>query len=191
MGGAWIGVIVLLVALFWALGAYNRLTRLRARAWLTLDQVLESWTAQANLLSERLAPYEPQADSSAWVAVHDETLQWRALAAAARQLATCCKALAIGGGKLPDRDALASVWEARAVFDSHWQRLKEAHADLAGAAIPADLQTMWSQHELLAGERVAACQQALAAYHGAIHQFPASVLARFFKFEDLDAPATP
>ncbi len=191
MSSAWIGVGAALLIMFWALGAYNRLTRLRAQVLLHLDQLMALWMAQAQLLRDRLAPYEPQAESSAWVPVHDETLQWRALAASARQLADCCQAIKSLPAKLPDADALASVWEARTLFDSHWQRLKEAHADLAGAAIPADLQSLWSQHELLAGERAGLCKQALVAYHEAIHQFPASLLARFFKFEDLAAPASP
>jgi LemA protein len=173
-----------LVLVFWALGAYNRLVGLRACATQHLQALLELWQAQAQTVRTRLAPYWPADTSDATpVLLDQETQDWRLLALSAQQFMACCEAINQNAKKWPTAVDIASVGAARQIFETSWQRLSHARADLAGQAVPDDLQMQWSQHELLLRERLQSYAQAAEAYHAAIDQFPALVLARVFKFE--------
>ena len=178
------GLVAVLIIVFWALGAYNRLVGLRATVAQHLQTLLELWQAQAQMVCTRLAPYEPGEDGGTrWITVDEETQRWRALALSARQFMACCDTLKTPGQQLPTLDDVAAVRAARHIFDANWQQLRDAHADLAGAAVPVDLQLLWSQHELLLKDRLTSHAEAVRAYHAAIAQFPASMMAWIFRFE--------
>jgi LemA protein len=178
------GLVVALIVVFWALGAYNRLVGLRATVVQHLQNLLELWQAQAQMICTRLAPYEPGEDGgSRWITVDEETQRWRALALSARQFMACCDTLQTPNQQPPAHDDAAAVRAARHIFEANWQQLRDAHADLAGAAVPVDLQLLWSQHELLLKDRLESHTQAVRAYHAAIGQFPASMVAWIFRFE--------
>lgn len=173
-----------LILVFWALGAYNRLIGLRAATLQHLQALLQLWQAQAQMVRTRLAPYWPaEANNEKLVEVDEETQDWRSLALSAQQFMACCETLNTPTDRLPSADDVASVWAARRIFEASWQRLYHARADLAGQAVPDDLQLQWSQHELLFKERLLSYVDTVNAYHAAINQFPASVLARAFRFE--------
>jgi LemA protein len=190
------GLVAVLIAVFWALGAYNRLIGLRAAVAQHLQTLLELWQSQAQMVCTRLAPYEPGEDiGSRWITLDEETQRWRALAVSARQFMACCDTLQKPTQRLPNRDDAAAVRAARLIFEANWQHLRDAHADLAGAAVPVDLQLLWSQHELLLKDRLESHAQAVDAYHTAIRQFPASMMAWAFRFEQtgqlIQPPANP
>lgn len=173
-----------LILVFWALGAYNRLVGLRAAVLHHLQVLLQAWMAQAQMIDARLAPYGPgDGANSAWMGVDEETQRWRSLALSARQFIHCCEALGSTAPRLASQDDVASVRAARQLFEANWQNLRDAHADLAGNAVPDDLQSQWAQHELLLKDRLKAYNDAADQYHHAIEQFPASMLAAIFPFE--------
>jgi len=173
-----------LILFFWALGAYNRLVGLRASVLHNQQILIQAWIAQAHMVDARLTPYGcGDGANSAWMEVDEETQRWRALALSARQFIRCCETLKSTSPLLPSPDDVASVRAARHLFESNWQNLRNAHADLAGSAVPEDLQSQWTMHEMLLKDRLQAFIVASDQYHHAIGQFPANLLAGIFRFE--------
>lgn len=177
--GYWVGAAVLL---FWAVGAYNRLIRLRAaalQAFAALDVRLRE---QGELVqsclpaSSSTAAADPAANEAErvdgmpglWMSLNGAALQFTATLAAARAHPL-------------DEDAISALQAAQGVLHTAWQCLQqdEAH-DLAGAALPETLQTRWQQLSVNVQADTALFNQQVHAYNEAIGQFPALVLARLF-----------
>jgi LemA protein len=171
------------VLVFWALGAYNRLVRLRAevmRSWQALAQL---WESQTQALGLRLAQFaQGRETESQWATLDDDALRWRPLALATRQFLACLAAIQAKPQQLAKREDVSAVKAARDIFESHWKKLQNEQDDLAGTPVPPDLQQLMAQHELLAQERLSDYRQTVAAYHQAIGQFPALLLAWLFGF---------
>lgn len=175
---------VLAVVLFWTLGAYNRLVRLRAQ-WLRALQLLaQQWQNHAHAVRQALEPvsHAPQSDTD-WVQLHNDAAQWRPLAMATRQFQLCLGSLLAKPQSLPATDALDAVRIAHIVLESAWQRLQSTHDDLAGAAVPQPLAQLWHQHAVLAQEKQRDYHLCAASYNQAIAQFPAVLLAWLFSFQ--------
>ena len=164
--------------LFWGIGAYNRLVRLRAavgKAFAALDEQLMRqlvWV-QGGLPDEMrsgmpTAPVELQ---------DDVTAAWARLQAAADQFAA---ALAQARSQRTDVPSMASLVMAH-------EALRGAWAGALASAVPADavpsaerLQSRWMRLLHQALPLRAAFNDAAQAYNHAIAQFPASLLARLF-----------
>lgn len=164
---AWILVAVLL---FWSVGAYNRLVRLRAEvnaAFATLDAPLQQ---QARLAAAVVAdPAEEQAPFVRPIEAASSQLMLALAAARAKPLAG------------EDIAALREAWRALA---QAWERAEREDAhDLAGPQLPEGVihtyQTLGHQAEVAA----AGFSDMVDRYNAAIGQFPASLLARLFGFK--------
>ena len=183
MSATLITVTLACVLVFWALGAYNRLVRLRARVARSLAALCLAWQTQAQAVGVRLEQYaQGRETESQWASLDDDALRWRPLTLAARQFLACLGALQAKPQQIGSLDDLASVRAARDIFESNWQRLATEQDDLAGAPVPPDLQILMAQHEPLALERLRDYNQAVQAYSQAIGQFPALILAWVFGF---------
>lgn len=175
--GYWVGAAVLL---FWAVGAYNRLIRLRAaalQAFAALDVRLRE---QGELVQSCL----PASSTTTTAAAHeDEPLDdmagmWRSLSGAALQFTAT---LAAARARPLDEEAICALQAAQGVLHTAWQRLQQDDAhDLAGAALPETLQARWQQLGVNLQADTALFNQQVQAYNEAIGQFPALVLARLF-----------
>ncbi len=171
------------ILVFWALGAYNRLTRLRAQVARSLQALASSWQTQAQAVGLRLEQYaQGRETESQWASLDDDALRWRPLTLSARQFLACLAVLQAKPQQIAALDDVSSVRAARDIFEANWQRLQNEQADLAGTPVPPDLQLLWAQHEPVALERLRDYNQAVATYRQAIHQFPAVVLAWVFGF---------
>ena len=184
---AFIVGICVAIGVFWALGAYNRLVRLRADVALAGLALLRQWQSQAQLLTHALAGLPPLSErDSMWQSLSDEHAPWRSLAQAAKQLQACLTGI-IGDAqshvRLPPVDDLSSAQSAKSVLDDAWQRLRAQHDDLAGAAVPQQLLMQWQQQCTLSEERRAHYNAGVQTYHQAITQFPAMVLAWVCSFD--------
>ncbi|MCC6814312.1 MAG: LemA family protein [Rubrivivax sp.] len=178
MWGVWIAAALLL---FWGIGAYNRLVRLRAavtRAFAALDEQLVRqlvWIQGGLPEALRDGPHTTPGE------LNDEvTAAWGRLHAASEQLAV---ALAQARAQPLDVAAMA------ALVMSH-EALRTAWAHALADAVPPDavpsadrLQARWMRllHQSLPLR--AAFNDAAQSYNQAIRQFPASLLARLFGFQ--------
>ncbi len=178
-----ITLLVVCVLVFWVLGAYNRLVRLRGEVVRSLQALAANWQAQAQSIGMRLEQYaQGRETESQWASLDEDALRWRPLSLSARQFLTCLSVLQAKPHQLAALDDVSSVRAARDIFESNWQRLLTAQDDLAGAPVPADLQVLWAQHEPIVQERLRDYNQAVQAYKQAINQFPALLVAWLFGF---------
>lgn len=162
-------VVVCAVLVFWALGAYNRLVRLRAQgleAFAPLGEHLARYTV---LVSEVEAP-------ASWDAADPRA----ALFTAAHQFELSLKA---ARAQPLDAPALQAFVAARESLQAAWARLCQAPADLAGEPLPPAWLLNWSQLDQQAEPLTQTFNRQIAAYNEAISQFPAAVLAWLFGFK--------
>jgi len=168
----WILVLALALLLFWAVGAYGRLARLRAavhRAFGALD------AHQLRLLA-LLSELEAASGSGA---THARAQAARAVLVAAG--AGLAEALAVARARPLDAaalDALAAQQRSLAAAWAEWRR--SAQPEEGGDASSED-RAQWEQRhaqleDQLAGVR-AAFNEAVERHNAAVAQFPASLLA--------------
>ncbi len=183
MSATVITLIIAAILVFWALGAYNRLVRLRAQVARRLQALALQWQAQVQQISERLEQYaQGQETESQWASLDDDAPRWRPLLLAARQFLACLGQLQTRPEQIAALDDASSVRAARDIFETAWLRLQTAQDDLAGANVPPDLSVLWAQHEPAVLEKLRDYNEAVQDYHQAIGQFPALLLAWLFGF---------
>lgn len=168
---AW-SVFALLV--FWAVGAYNRLMRLRSEVNTCFAGVQVQLQQQAQLALSLAAPTDPQE-------AQDEPPFLAQIRDASTQLAAC---LETGRPKPMDHDRVAAIASALAVLTRAWERAeREDVHDLAGPQLPSELTDTRAQLVRDTQTAIAQFDAAVDRYNGAIAQFPALLLARVFSFK--------
>ena len=179
----WVGLAVLA---FWALGAYNRLVRLRADLLSSLQLLTTHWNSTAQILRTTLQEYAAEpASESQWsnLGGAGDDVPWRSLSLAAKQLQACLAGLLARPHLLAPIDDFASLRAARDVLDGAWERLNDRHEDLAGSAVPQQLHVLWQHHAMQSEERRAAYNAQADGYNQAVSQFPALLIAWSFGFK--------
>ena len=169
------------VLLFWSVGAYNRLVRLRSDANAAFTALAQELTQQAELVHASLPASMIHTGLTQPGDLLDEVTElWSGLRGAATQLTV---SLAAMRPRPLDPEAAAALSEARDVLTSAWIRVSQEANDLAGSSIPEGLEQQWRQ--LTAQSRSAAerFNQAVIRYNEAIRQFPALLLAGMFGFK--------
>lgn len=166
------------VALFWSVGAYNRLVRLRGEANAAFAAMDAELSRQVQLVGQLLPEGE---EPPASMFDGQESSFWAGLEGAATQLEA---ALAFARGRPLEPERIAALASAQSVLASAWERAErdDAH-DLAGARLPETLTTTRAH---LTAQCIAAATrftQAVERYNGAIGQFPAVLLAWLFGFK--------
>ena len=179
----WIAVAI---ALFWALGAYNRLMRLRsavAQAFggfdahmVRLIALLGEWGA-----AQAVQPHAPERATAGGGGTDQDIA---ALQGATVQLGA---SLAVARARPLQPEAVAALSAARDVLHASWHKAMGREALAAArveAAIPASpWQTRWDDHLQQNEQAIHVFNEAVAQYNAAVAQFPASVLAWVFGFK--------
>jgi LemA protein len=169
--------VIAAVLLFWAVGAYNRLMRLRAEANTAFAAVDAELARQVELVRSQLPP--PDATQPAPLEGEPVSF-WSALHAAAGQLAAT---LASTRSKPLDPEGIEALSAAQEVLGMAWERAArdDAH-DLAGPRLPDTVLLRRAQLLLQAHAATQSFNVAVTRYNEAIAQFPAAVLAWLFGF---------
>jgi LemA protein len=177
MTSSWIWWAIAAVLLFWAVGAYNRLMRLRADANTAFAALETELTRQVALVhaclpEEEEGPPASQFDggSAFWAGLQGAAAQFSASLAAARL-------------RPLDPDRIAALGAAQEVLQMAWERAErdDAH-DLAGPRLPDNLTGERAQLVRQTEVAVGHFNQAVGRYNAAIEEFPAFVLAWLFGF---------
>lgn len=178
--------ILLALLLFWAVGAYNRLIRLRSaalQAFGGLDTYLVRWIA---LLGEyeaaRATPGMSGTPGASGPATPPDDGH-AALQAAATQFGA---SLAVARARPLDAGAAAALTAAMQVLDTAWQAIVREAAQASEGVAPPALAPWVQRREQLAlhsGQAQQAFNDAVAQYNQAIAQFPANLLAWLFGFK--------
>ncbi len=165
------------VLLFWAVGAYNRLMRLRAEAHSAFSGVEAEFAKQIELVRKHL----PGAELTQPAPLEQESTFWAGLQAAAAQFAA---SLAAAHNRPLEPRRIAALSAARDVLATAWERAEqdETH-DLAGPRLPDTVLARRSQLALQTHSAVDQFNQAVVRYNAGIAQFPALLLAWLFGFK--------
>lgn len=166
---------ILALVLFWSVGAYNRLVRLRGQALLAF-QPLEARLAQFIVLLQEQSPlaFDPLRTQPLLAS----SSLWAGLQAACTQFDV---ALRIARKQVLDREAMAALQTAHATLHVWWDRLMDAGREHP-EVLPASWQLAWIDNQRHAADATEVFNQAVQAHNTAIAQFPALVLARLFGF---------
>lgn len=169
--------------LFWAIGAYNRLVRLRsevAKAFSSLDNILSVQSAliQASVPASMMRGADGALSDAD---VQDGmTAEWQRLSAAGEQLS---RSLARARSRPLDPEAIAALSSAQSVLAGLCPQVASQVDGDAVAGMPVGLQTrlahLADQLEVPAN----ALDAAVGIYNAAIRQFPALLLARVWGFK--------
>lgn len=172
---SWIAAAVLL---FWAVGAYNRLVRLRSEANTAFASLEADLARQVQLVRE-LLPDDGDHPASVFDGLGGSF--WGGLQGAAAQLEA---SLGAARQKPLEPDRIAALAAAQKVLATAWDRAEREDAnDLAGARLP---ETLVATRAHLTAQCVAGAErftQAVQRYNHGIAQFPAVLLAWLFGFK--------
>lgn len=165
------------VLVFWAIGAYNRLMRLRADANTAFASLGAELGRQVELVRNQL----PAPEATQPAPLDAEGVFWGALHGAAGQLAA---SLAAARVRPLEPDGIAALSSAQHVLAMAWERAErdDAH-DLAGARLPDTVLARRAQLEIQVHAATEQFNQAVARYNEGIGQFPALLLAWLFGFK--------
>jgi LemA protein len=156
--------------LFWGVGAYNRLVRLRAMAI----------TAFAHLQSQ-YAQYVSFVQINFAVLITDERLSPRtSLVGAALQLEASLK---VSNAHPLDSLLIRTLETAHETLQTAWVRVCSEAPDLAGDPLPVTLQKQWVDIALQAGHDRSELNLRIEDYNRGIQQFPANLLAWLFRLK--------
>jgi LemA protein len=167
--------------LFWSVGAYNRLVRLRSDANAAFAALAAELAQQAELVHASMpASMIPTGLTQPGELLDEVTALWSGLRAAATQLTASVAAM---HPRPLEPEAAAALVEARDVLTNAWTRVSHEANDLAGSSIPEALTQQWLQLSAQARAAGEHFNQAVQRYNDAIAQFPAMLLAELFGFK--------
>lgn len=163
--------IIVAIALFWAVGAYNRLVRLRSaviQAFGSLDAHMLRWLAMLGEFDAAQVSTGALSEA-ARSALQGAATQWSA-------------SLAVARARPLQGDAVAALSAACAVLDAVWLGLVSgAQADEILLTM-ASWRTQWDELRAHNEKAVQHFNRAVIEYNAAIGQFPALLLAWIFGF---------
>lgn len=168
------------VLLFWAVGAYNRLVRLRAAVIQSFAAVEPLMREQAELVIGCVPASAEPGSAEPDELIDDMAALWSGLRGAAEQFRAC---LAAARSRPLAAEGIAALGAARDVLHMAWQRMQQEDLhDLAGSALPDHLQIQWRQLSARIHDAVQAFNQSVGDYNEAVAQFPAMMLASVYGF---------
>lgn len=160
--------ISLALSIFWGVGVYNRLMRMRARGVGALGSVEKHMRQFTELVREHI--HEVGKPPSGWEALLADV---QTLDHAIKDT----KATAL------DDEALARLGQAFDGLQRNWQILQNLPADLAGPRVPEHLKRQWDAITLRADAARGGCNQILRKYNEALGQFPARLVVGAMGFK--------
>jgi LemA protein len=180
MSGSLILWMTLALFIFWGVGLYNRLMRMRARGLGALGSVEKHVRQYAELVQEHGLDSEIASAAAAMPAADRPTGRWAQLQTdlqALDQALRDAKAIPLAA------DPLTRLGVALDAIQNTWRHLHETPADLAGPVVPADMQARWDAITLRVESARSGFNQILTKYNEALDQFPARLLVGLMGFK--------
>ncbi len=175
---------LLAVLVFWSIGAYNRLMRLRGRGLAAFSTVDKQFSLQALLLQPlTLGPGQFSVGSAAAANDLAPLNRWSGLVGAGRQLEASLKAART---RPLDGAGLNALRTAQETLVLSWARCRDEPPDLAGSPLPEDLSMKWDHLMVQTDMARMEFNQFACDYNAAIGQIPACLLAWLFGFKPID-----
>jgi LemA protein len=147
---------------FWCVGLYNRLMRLRARALdalASLETNLHSYTSLIQVqFPDEEGSYIP--------------LEWAGLVRSVKALEGQFR---LARGAPLQAQPLLALAQTIDAIEVEWSLLRDRPADLAGPSMPEAMQKLWDEAALKVRIARSGFNQIVESYNEALHQFPASL----------------
>ncbi|HSW18699.1 MAG TPA: LemA family protein [Ramlibacter sp.] len=159
------------VLLFWTVGAYNRLVRLRYEVNTAFGVLYAELQRQVQFVESILPTDGPQPQSGFW----------SSLQGAASQLAA---SMTVARNRPLDPPTIAALAAAGDVLAMAWDRAEREDAhDMSGPRLPGGVPASRAQLSAQVHAAVLQFNEAVQRYNTAIAQFPAMLLAWVFGFK--------
>ena len=156
------------VLMFWAVGAYQRLGRLRAQAIAAFAPLDAQFGHYVALVKNNFAKGDSEYAPPAQAGLLGAALQFESSMAVARAYPL-------------DVLVMRALETAHETLFTSWARVRSEPPDLAGDPLPVALQQQWEHIALDVGVARTEFNQRVHAYNAAIQQFPAVFLAWLFR----------
>lgn len=159
------------ILLFWCVGLYNRLMRLRARALDALGSVEKNLKSYSSFIQVQFPDEE-----GSYI-----PLEWARLVSCVKLLDDHSKATRAA----PLLAApLAQLGQCIDAIEAEWTLLREQPADLAGPTMPESMQKLWEEAAGKVRTARGGFNQIVERYNEALHQFPARLAVGAMGFRE-------
>ena len=155
------------LAIFWGVGAYKRLMRMRESARAAMGSFEKHTGHCLDLIDAQ----------SQWASEHSPAAQFVQLGAELRRL------LALDKSPLLDTQHMAQVGATWTALVEYWDAWSARPSDLAGEAIPLVLQTQWQERAVRVELARSGLNKILEKYNDALQQFPVRLICGIMGFE--------
>lgn len=172
--------VALAVSVFWGVGLYNRLMRMRARGLSALGSVEKHMRLYAALVREQVTLRSPGGAHSQTPGAQGSPQAWDSLMSS---LHVFEHALEDDGVVKLTNEPLARLVAAFDGVQVAWRHLVAVPPDLAGPVIPAELHAQWEAVALRVETARGGFNQILAQYNAALDQFPARLVVGWMGFK--------
>lgn len=180
MGDSLLLWMALALTVFWCVGVYNRLMRMRARGLEAFGLVEKHLRQYAELLREQGPQLESDRTPTTLDSVDDSTVMWKALVAATDDLDLALKEARAAPLQVEPTTRLVAASEA---LQHTWGILCDTPADLAGSLVPDGMPKRWEVISLSVATSRHAFNQIVNSYNAALGQFPASLIVGVMGFK--------
>lgn len=182
MTGSLLWWALLAILLFWAVGVYNRLMRIRARGLDALGSVEKNLKVCGAVVLTHLAGMGVADVFTPRAAGEQDSLptDWRVLVDAIVELEASAKRARATPLAVAPMTAMTYRW---VLVQQAWATLQGLPADLAGPQVPDTVQNEWDDAIAKANIARGGYNQIASRYNEAMGQFPARLAARFLGFQ--------
>jgi LemA protein len=174
MNGSLLLWLVFALLVFWCVGLYNRVMRIRARG-LDAFGSIEKYLRTFGVLVQTHIAGGVELQSTAnipegWAPLVNKVLVLEAAYKVARSMPLT-------------QEPLLHLASAIAAVQTEWQVLRDAPADLAGSPVPDAMRQQWEEASVKLQSARDAFNQIMARYNEALHQVPARLVVAIMGFQ--------
>jgi LemA protein len=155
---------------FWCVGLYNRLMRLRARALDALGSLEKNLRSYTSLIQVQFPDEE-----GVYI-----PLEWAGLVSSVKALEAHFR---VARNAPLQADPLLALAQTVDAIEVQWALLRDQPADLAGPTMPEAMQKLWDEAALKVRTARGGFNQIVERYNEALHQFPASLAVGAMGFQ--------
>lgn len=168
------------VSIFWGVGVYNRVMRLRARALDAFGSVEKHLRRFDELVQQHIVPQLSASGLESGALAQDDLLyHWQGLLNPVRQIDPACRA---ARNAVLEAQTMSELTSVIARLQEAWMVLLAQPTDLAGSAVPDGMLVEWDEVSLRMQMARGAFNQLVDGYNEALHQFPASMVVAVMGF---------
>jgi len=171
---------MLALLLFWGVGLYNRLMRMRARGLSAFGSVEKHLREYADLTREQTQRFQNELEIMAAVHAGDSAYGWGLLNGALQSVELALKNARAAPLVI---EPLGELALAMTTLQQVWDRLRDVPEDLAGPPMPNEMRMQWDVVTHRVETSRSGYNQILLKYNEALTQVPARLVVGLMGFK--------